>query len=73
MGNTAQPTKTKVAARQLPGHKRRSKGKQHPLHAESLEHMARELELNRSGAYPTAIEIAKVFRGEAKRIRSIVR
>lgn len=63
---------TKAAPKAAP--KRKSKGKRHVLHAESLEHMARELDLNRSsGAYITAFELSRILRGEVKRVRSILR
>jgi hypothetical protein len=47
--------------------KRKSKGRQHPLHAESLDRMSAELETI------GAVTIAKVFRHEAKRVRTILR
>lgn len=51
--------------------RRQSKGKQHPLHAESLDKIADDLD---AGAiYPTAGVIANMFRDEAKRVRSILR
>lgn len=54
--------------------KHKSKGKQHPLHAESLEHMARELFSNPAyPAYITKFDVARLFKGEAERIRTILR
>lgn len=50
------------------------KGKRHHLHAESLEHMARELLQNPDyPAYITKFDVAKLFKGECERIRRIVR
>lgn len=55
-------TKTKKAAP-----KRKSKGKRHPVHARSLDRMAEDAE------QMSQYNVAKIFRQEAKRLRSIVR
>ena len=47
--------------------KRKSKGKRHPAHATSFDHIAKGLKL--AGQYA----IAAVFEKEAKRLRGIVR
>lgn len=65
------PTKPKHGAATPPSRKRKSKGKQHPLHAESLDRIAEDLMAGRT--YPSSGEIAQLFRREANRVRSIVR
>lgn len=54
---------------------RRSKGQQHPLHAETLDQMAGELAM--TSANPDACisrrQLIDLFQGEAQRIRTILR
>lgn len=54
--------------------KRKSKGKQHPLRAESLERMAQDLQEQSTCNFPLYKEdIVRLFQVEAKRIRGILR
>lgn len=65
----AKPNKVTVTATPI-----KSKGKRHHLHAESLEHMARELLSNPDyPAYITKFDVAKLFKGECQRIKNILR
>ena len=50
--------------------KRKSKGKRHGLHAQSLEKLADALD---DSTYPALLELAHIFRVEANRIRGILR
>lgn len=52
--------------------KRKSKGKRHLLHAESLERLADAVD-TRGGYYITCRTFARMLRAEAKRVKTIVR
>lgn len=52
--------------------KRKSKGKRHTVHAESLDRMANELGEHDVG-FVVRGELAQLFRSEAQRLRSILR
>lgn len=54
---------------------RRSKGTQHPLHAETLDHMAGELAMTSTNpdACISRRQLIDLLQAEAKRIRTILR
>lgn len=52
--------------------KRKSKGKRHPLTAESLEQIAENL-MERGHTFITSADLAGMFKNEAVRVRKILR
>jgi hypothetical protein len=63
--------RTEDMATQIKPKKQKSKGKQHPVHAESFDKIAAALDASRT--YPSAQELAQIFRREAVRVRAILR
>lgn len=53
--------------------KRKSKGKRHPVYAESLDNIADTLALEGEDIPVTRLELITIFRDEAARVRSILR
>lgn len=50
--------------------KRKSKGKQHPVHAQSLARIAAAID---STPYLTPHTLSRIFMNEAKRVQSVLR
>jgi len=54
--------------------RKKSKDKQHPLHAESLDRMTDDLKTLGCSNYPIyRDDIVRIFRNEAQRVRKILR